>query len=123
MDELPRLLTGFQRPPGVIKDDYEDFVVEEVPLYEPCGDGTHVYFRIEKTGLPTMQAVHEIGRALGRPVRDIGYAGLKDARAVTRQMLSVEHVDGASLRSQCSDEIAPQKSRATGYEAALPIER
>ena len=40
-----------------------------------------------------------------------------------RRWLRVEHVHGASLRLQCSDEIAPQKSRATRYEAALPIER
>lgn len=83
--------------PAAIKRRYEDFVVEEIPAYEPSGDGSHTYFRIEKAGLATMRAVNDIARALGVPSRQVGMAGLKDARAVTRQMLSVEHVDPARV--------------------------
>jgi tRNA pseudouridine13 synthase len=83
--------------PATIKTSYEDFLVEEIPAYEPCGQGDHVYFGIEKKGLSTARAVRDISRALGVPPRDIGYAGLKDARAVTRQTLSVEHVDPARI--------------------------
>ena len=93
MDELPRLLANLKLAPGVIKMDYEDFVVEEIPLYEACGTGTHTYFLVQKHGLGTMPAVHDLARALDVPRREIGYAGLKDARAVTRQWMSVEHVD------------------------------
>ncbi len=89
---LPRLLLDFDRPPGLLKADYTDFLVEELPLYEPSGNGTHTYFLLEKRGLSTMQAVADLARALNVRRRDIGYAGLKDARAVTRQWLSVEHV-------------------------------
>jgi tRNA pseudouridine13 synthase len=46
-----------------------------------------------------MRAVNDIARALGVLSRDIGLAGLKDARAVTRQMLSVEHVDPANIKA------------------------
>lgn len=93
IDQLPYLTSDIPGVGGIIKQRPQDFVVDEVPLYEPSGAGTHVYFRIEKTGLPTMQAVQEIARALDRPKYEIGYAGLKDADAVTRQMLSLEHVD------------------------------
>lgn len=93
MSELPRLLSAFRPLPGVIKADYEDFVVEELPLYPAAGAGTHTYFLLEKAGLATHQAVAEIARALGVARHDIGFAGLKDARAVTRQWLSVEHVE------------------------------
>lgn len=72
---------------------YEDFRVDEVPAYEPSGDGDHIFFRIEKSGLSTFQAVRDIARHLGVDARAIGSAGLKDARAVTTQTLSVEHVD------------------------------
>jgi tRNA pseudouridine13 synthase len=40
-----------------------------------------------------------IARALGRNRQEIGYAGLKDAHGVTRQMLSLEHVDPERVRS------------------------
>ncbi|RMF72010.1 MAG: tRNA pseudouridine(13) synthase TruD, partial [Planctomycetota bacterium] len=89
----PRLLADFTPAEGVIKGDYDDFVVEELPLYEPSGTGTHTYFVLEKRGLSTMNAVADIARALDVPRRQIGYAGLKDARAVTRQWMSVEHVE------------------------------
>ncbi len=36
---------------GVIKSRPDDFVVEEIPLYEPCGEGEHLYLRIEKTSV------------------------------------------------------------------------
>ncbi len=78
---------------GVIKRFNEDFEVEEIPLYEPSGTGTHVYFGIEKNGLSTPQAVQMIARALHRDAREIGYAGMKDAHAVARQTFSLEHVD------------------------------
>jgi len=97
IDDLPYLTRDVPGLGGRLKVRREDFVVEEIPLYEPCGSGTHVYFRIEKVGLPTMQAVHQIARALGVAARHIGYAGLKDANAVTVQTLSLEHADPARI--------------------------
>lgn len=99
MIEWPRLLSDFTPAPGIIKDDYEDFVVEELPLYEASGEGTHTYFLVEKRGLTTMQAVHDIARELDVRRVEIGYAGLKDARAVTRQWMSVEHVEPSRLEA------------------------
>jgi len=99
LDQLPYLTAEIPGVGGIVKQRREDFVVEEVPLYEPSGSGTHIYFRIEKIGLPTSQAVQEIARALGRQKYEIGYAGLKDADAVTCQMLSIEHEDPARVES------------------------
>ena len=79
MARQPRLLAEFIPAPGVIKEDYEDFVVEEIPLYEAAGEGTHTYFLLEKRGLSTIQAISDIAGALDVRRRDIGYAGLKDA--------------------------------------------
>lgn len=78
--------------PGRIRAEVEDFEVEEVPLYEPSGEGDHLYLRIEKRGIPTDEAVRRIARRLRVQRTEIGYAGLKDARAVTRQTLSVPRV-------------------------------
>jgi len=91
--DLPYLTNDLPGVGGVIKKHPADFVVSEIPLYPPSGEGTHVYVRIEKQGITTDQAVHRLARALGRQRRDVGYAGLKDAHAITRQTLSIEHVD------------------------------
>lgn len=66
----------------------DDFVVEESPLYEPVGCGEHLYVRIEKRGLSTWAALSKLARFVGCAPRDVGYAGLKDAHAVTVQTLS-----------------------------------
>jgi tRNA pseudouridine13 synthase len=99
MSDLPRALSDLDPAPGVIKADYEDFVVDEVPLYEFSGRGTHTYFCVEKAGLSTVGAAQDIARALGMQARDVGFAGLKDARAVTRQWFSIEHLEPERLRA------------------------
>ncbi len=93
LSQLPYLTSNLPGIGGIIKSSEADFIVEEIPRYEPCGEGTHVFFQIEKTGLTTLESIRRIARALGKKTRDIGYAGLKDARGITRQVLSIEHVD------------------------------
>jgi len=96
--KLPYLTASLPGIGGLIKQHAEDFRVDEVPLYAPEGVGTHGYVRIEKRNLSTMECARLIARALGRMPRDIGYAGLKDTRAVTTQWFSVEHMESARLR-------------------------
>jgi tRNA pseudouridine13 synthase len=71
----------------------ETFVVEEIPAYEPCGEGEHTFLWIEKRGLTTIDAVKKVARVLDVDSRDVGYAGLKDRHAVTRQWISVPRVE------------------------------
>lgn len=87
--DLPYLTTSFPGIGGTIKQRPEDFFVQEIPLYEPSGEGEHVYCEIQKVGIPTFEAIERIARALRISSRDIGYAGLKDAQAVTRQVFSI----------------------------------
>lgn len=84
---------------GVIKETPEDFVVTELPLYLPQGDGEHTYAEIEKRGMTTLDAIRRLSRELGIAEREIGYAGMKDARGVTRQTLSFPRVDPDLLLS------------------------
>lgn len=67
----------------------EDFRVEEKPLYLPSGEGEHLYLSVTKRGLSTHQMVSWLSSRLGVKAKGIGVAGLKDARAVTTQMVSV----------------------------------
>ena len=70
----------------------EDFIVQEIPLYEPTSIGTHTYFAIRKRNISTLEAIKKIAATLQVNQRDIGYAGLKDKRAITTQVLSVEGI-------------------------------
>lgn len=82
---------GFFR--GRYKETPEDFLVEEIPAYEPSGRGDHVWLWIEKRSLSTLDLLHELAGRLDRDERAFGIAGLKDAQAVSRQWVSIEHVD------------------------------
>ncbi len=86
------LTASFPGTGGSLKESPEDFLVEELPLYEACGEGEHLYITVEKRGLTTFDLLQKLARALRVPEREIGYAGLKDARATTRQTLSVPGV-------------------------------
>jgi tRNA pseudouridine13 synthase len=73
----------------VFQPSAERFSVEEIPAYLPSGTGSHTYLWIEKRGLTTFDAIGRIAAALAIAPRDMGYAGLKDRHALTRQWLSV----------------------------------
>jgi tRNA pseudouridine13 synthase len=84
----PPLAPG--RPPGALKVSPEDFVVDEIPAYEPTGTGEHVFVRFTKRNRTTNDAVRAIARALGCDARAAGVAGMKDKRAVTTQTVSLQ---------------------------------
>jgi len=83
---------------GVLRKRYEDFVVEEVPLYPPSGEGEHVMFRVRKAGVSSFEAVRRIAKRLDIPEREVGYAGLKDARAETAQWMTVRGFAPEAIR-------------------------
>jgi tRNA pseudouridine13 synthase len=77
---------------GRIRSEPEDFQVDELPLYLPCGEGEHLYIKVTKRLLSTPDLVRMISSTVGVKVQGIGTAGLKDARAVTTQLLSLHGV-------------------------------
>ena len=74
---------------GRIKEDFDDFRVEEVPLYSASGEGEHVFFEVEKTDLSTIEAIERLSHELDRDFADFGFAGLKDRKGITRQVFSI----------------------------------
>ena len=66
-----------------------DFLVEELPSFEPTGEGEHLLLTVEKTGMNTAFAARRLAAWAGIPEMGIGYAGLKDRNARTRQRFSV----------------------------------
>ena len=67
----------------------DDFRVEESDAFAASGSGEHLLLTVEKRGLTTPQAARHIAQWAGVADSAIGYAGLKDRHAVTRQRFSV----------------------------------
>jgi tRNA pseudouridine13 synthase len=86
--ELPYATAKSLRTLGKIREQPEDFRVDEVPAYLPGGQGEHLFVHFEKRSLTTRDAVERLAKALGSNPRDAGFAGLKDKQAVTTQWAS-----------------------------------
>lgn len=90
---------------GVIKREPDDFRVEELLEHAPSGRGEHLHLLIEKRDVNAERMMRMVAGALGIEPNHIGTAGLKDARAITRQTISVPaacearvaDIDGPSL--------------------------
>lgn len=67
----------------------EDFFVEEMASFAPSGEGEHLLLTIEKRGMNTSHVAKALAAWAGIPEMGIGYAGMKDRHAVTRQRFSV----------------------------------
>ena len=74
---------------AAIRTSPEDFFVEEIASFEPSGSGEHLLLTVEKRGMNTAFAAKRIATWAGVAESAIGYAGLKDRHAVTRQRFSV----------------------------------
>ncbi|HEY7884066.1 MAG TPA: tRNA pseudouridine(13) synthase TruD [Cellvibrionaceae bacterium] len=66
-----------------------DFFVDEQAGFTPGGSGEHVFLHIEKDGENTGWLAKEIATLARVKENDVGYAGLKDRHAITRQWFSV----------------------------------
>ncbi len=103
---------------GTIKVLPEDFVVEELGEVVPSGAGEHLYLWIEKRGRDTPEVAAELARAYGIAARDVGYAGLKDRQALTRQWFSAPAKALAAAASSCRAR-ASCRAPATATSSAL----
>lgn len=74
---------------GAIRSTPDDFQVTEELGYDFTGDGEHDFLWIEKTGANTEWVSRQLAQHADVPARDVGYSGLKDRHAVTRQWFSV----------------------------------
>ncbi len=100
--EVPRLGSIPSLPSVRLRETPEDFLVTEVPFDgraepdEPTGE--HLHVEIQKRDLTTAAAVGLLAQVLEIPEREVGVAGQKDRRAVTRQWIS--------LPAACEDRLA-----------------
>lgn len=67
----------------------EDFQVSEQLGFEPSGEGEHVFLHLQKRQLNSTDLLQRIAQLSNVAPRDIGFSGLKDRNAITRQWFSV----------------------------------
>ncbi len=89
MSDLPY---AFGEPPltARLRAGPEDFQVEEILGYDADGAGEHALLWVEKRGANTDWVARELAKFAGVAQVAVGYAGLKDRHAVTRQTFSVQ---------------------------------
>lgn len=86
---LPYITEGIPGIGGEIKQKPSHFIVEEIPLYEPEGNGQHLYVNITKTYKTTREVQEKLANIFELATHHIGKAGLKDKNAVTTQTFSI----------------------------------
>ena len=88
---MSRLATAYGAPvlTAQLRSTAEDFFVEELPAFEASGEGEHLLLTVEKREMNTVFAAKQIAQWAGVSESAIGYAGMKDRHAVTRQRFSV----------------------------------
>ncbi|MDY6852753.1 MAG: tRNA pseudouridine(13) synthase TruD, partial [Thermodesulfobacteriota bacterium] len=74
---------------GEIKTEPRHFVVEEIPVYEPVGEGGHVFVRLTREGWTTRNLLRRLTGLFGLRDVDAGCAGLKDKQARVTQTVSL----------------------------------
>lgn len=74
---------------AVLRQQPEDFRVDEELGFEPEGEGEHVFLHLQKRGLNTADLAQQLSTLSGIHPRDIAFSGMKDRNAVTRQWFSV----------------------------------
>jgi len=82
---------GEPQAEGLIRSHPADYIVEEISRVEPEGEGTHMWLWVEKQSANTDWVAKELARVTDSVPRDVGYAGLKDRHAITRQWFSVPY--------------------------------
>jgi tRNA pseudouridine13 synthase len=110
IQRLPFITADLSGIGGEIKAEPAHFVVEEVPLYEPAGEGEHVYVHLTRDGWTTRALQKRLANLFGLREVDVGCAGLKDKHARVTQTFSLllRGVDEATV--------------ARRIQEALPVE-
>jgi len=88
-DKLPYITQDLPGIGGWIKNQPNHFIVEEIPLYDPAGQGDHVYVRLVREDWTTRSLMEALGKIFALREVDLGCAGLKDRQARVTQTISL----------------------------------
>jgi len=118
---LPYVTSDITGIGGRIKETPEDFVVSEIPVYEPEGTGEHLFIQLTKQGITTRDVQKALSRIYQTPRGDVNYAGIKDKHAVTTQFFSVWLKDGQDkdLAYQLEEELPVTINKLTYHRRKI----
>ncbi|MDO8481408.1 MAG: tRNA pseudouridine(13) synthase TruD [Nanoarchaeota archaeon] len=74
----------------VLKQSPEDFIVREIARHECKPSGAFALCILKKRNYTTQRAITSVAAALGKPVKYVSFAGLKDKNAVTEQYVAIK---------------------------------
>ncbi|KLJ00325.1 tRNA pseudouridine(13) synthase TruD [Luteimonas sp. FCS-9] len=100
---------------ATIRQDAEDFRVDELDAFAPSGSGEHLLLTIEKRGMNTAFVARLLAQWAGVDERAVGYAGLKDRHALTTQRFTVQ------LPGREDPDIAALEAMGEGAGQALRV--
>jgi tRNA pseudouridine13 synthase len=83
-----------------VKQQPEDFQVEELTDVVPAGAGPFALYRLEKRGWTTPDALQAVRRRWQLDLRRVAYGGLKDRHALTSQYVTIHHGPRRRLAQQ-----------------------
>lgn len=86
---LPYITPELSGIGGKIRQKSSHFIVEEIPLYEPSGQGIHLYLNITKQDITTRDIQVGLAKIFQLDPSEIGKAGLKDKYAIATQTFSI----------------------------------
>lgn len=75
---------------ATLRAEPTDFRVDEILGFEPTGEGEHAFLTIEKSSANTEWVARQLATAAGVAPLAVGFAGLKDRHAITRQTFTVQ---------------------------------
>ncbi|MGD2200135.1 MAG: tRNA pseudouridine(13) synthase TruD [Candidatus Bathyarchaeota archaeon] len=87
--KLPYMTADLPGVGGQIRSSPEHFIVEEIPVFEPEGEGSHLFVNVTKVGYTTRGISRKLASLFGLGMKDIGYAGLKDKISRSTQTFSI----------------------------------
>ena len=105
MADLPYVSDHIQGIGGTIKARAEDFQVEEVLAYAPCGEGEHLYVTIKRKGWNTADLGRALARCLELKPGDVGWGGRKDKQAQCTQTFSL-HIPATAAIADLKESLA-----------------
>lgn len=119
MSELPR---AFGEPvlQARMRSAPEDFQVDELPAFEPTGEGEHLLLTVRKRGMNTAAVARRLAQWAGVAEMGIGYAGMKDRHAVTTQRFSVHLPKRVAPEPSTLDDEALQVLQSHWHNRKLP---
>jgi tRNA pseudouridine13 synthase len=108
-------------PPDLKEKEYKikvinkDFIVEELFNYDIQNSGRFIVFKLTKENLNTIDAIKIISSIINIPLKNIGYAGLKDKKAITTQFISLPNAKNISAEYNFSSESFRLKLSKIGF--------